>query len=102
MISAVTWPSEPAEIEQCSQFLDDAPHRTECYQSRETQRHSRGGGCYRVSWFSRTVPPGLAPGEIRPDTARGVFNGLHRVREMEDHQEMDERIRQLELSLSDK
>jgi len=44
----------------------------------------------------------LAPGEIRPDTARGVFNGLHRVREMEDHQEMDERIRQLELSLSDK
>jgi hypothetical protein len=44
----------------------------------------------------------LAPGQIGPDTARGVFNGLHRVREMEDHQEMDDRITQLELSLSGK
>jgi len=41
----------------------------------------------------------LAPGQIGPDTARGVFNGRHRVREIEEHQEMDERITQLELSL---
>jgi len=41
-------------------------------------------------------------GEIGPDTPRGVSHGLHRVREMEEHQDMDERITQLELSLSDK
>ena len=51
---------------------------------------------------ARGVLVQVAAGEISPDSAHGVFNGLHRVLAMEEHQEMDERITQLELGLSGK
>ena len=44
----------------------------------------------------------VAAGQIGPDAAHGVFNGLHRVRAMVEHEEMEERITQLELSLAGK
>ena len=51
---------------------------------------------------ARGVLVQVAAGEIGPHAAHGVFNGLHRVRAMEEHREMDERITQLELGLSGK
>jgi len=41
----------------------------------------------------------VASGEISPDAAHRVFNGLHRVREMDEHEIMNDRITQLELRM---
>ena len=48
---------------------------------------------------ARGVLGQVASGEIGPDAAHGIFNGLNRIREMEEHLEMDDRITQLELGL---
>jgi len=52
-----------------------------------------------LTYQARSVLDQVAAGEIGPDAANRVFAGLHRVREMEEHLEMDERITQLELGL---
>ena len=51
---------------------------------------------------ARCVLDQVAAGQISPDAANRVFTGLNRVREMEEHLEMDKRITQMELSLSGK